>query len=56
VLAAVCSAHFLIIEKALTFKHLRKDDSSMTSTSALRANAGAPVDVPMRMDARFAAG
>jgi hypothetical protein len=55
-LVAVCGAYFLIIEKAFAFKDLRQDDSSMTGATMLRANAGAPVDVPTRMDACFADG
>jgi hypothetical protein len=55
-LVAVCGAYFLIIGNSFAFKHLRQHDSSMTGTSVLRASVGAPVDVPIRMDACFADG
>ena len=53
-LTVVCDAFFFIIGKSLSIKHLHEHDGSVTAISALRANAGAPVDVPMRMDAGFA--
>jgi len=49
-------AQFFISRFPLKFNHLHDCYVSMTASSAFVANAGAPVDVPTRMNIGFARG